>query len=401
MSVINKMLQDLDKRQQPHELKNIAPVRGSSNNSKSKIQSGWLLLVVMLILLIVSYWYVDKTAEVLIIQEQNQLQAQNMDSKIAASHIKHPASELATPVKIDSKVPSTNNTAEAAAQQTKKPAVKNTSQVINDSTQTTLGSTGDNKVNSTAINNKLPTTTPSIEKQSQDVAQKTRTPAEKSAPTVTQKPIQEPSKIVNAQPKPTLEIKEVKLTPAQLADKFFKQAQQARVQGQLQTAQSAYEKALNSEPAMHEARRQLAAIYFGRNQNNAAIKLLKQGWQLFPQQSEFALLLAKVYYRTQQADQALTTLSSIPNTDANVAEKWLQIATISQQQQLFPQAANAYQQLTKLEPEQGRWWLGLAYNLDSNGQYLKAKTAYTQALQSRRLSPASRNYIQRRLAQLN
>lgn len=61
-------------------------------------------------------------------------------------------------------------------------------------------------------------------------------------------------------------------------------------------------------------------------------------------------------------------------------------------------AQQAYQRWSQLMPEDSRPWLGLGTMLDQRGQWPAAQQAYRQALQLGGLSPASRQFIQQRLA---
>lgn len=61
-------------------------------------------------------------------------------------------------------------------------------------------------------------------------------------------------------------------------------------------------------------------------------------------------------------------------------------------------AVQAYQRWSQLTPEDSRPWLGLGTMLDQRGQWPEAQQAYQQALQLGGLSPASRQFIQQRLA---
>ncbi|MEM6250048.1 tetratricopeptide repeat protein [Shewanella vaxholmensis] len=195
-------------------------------------------------------------------------------------------------------------------------------------------------------------------------------------------------------------ITEVKLTPKQLAKKRFTLASEAERDGKLKDAISYYEQTLALEPNMHEARKQLAALHYGQGQLAKASEVLQQGMLLFPQQLDFALLLARVQQAAGQADLALATLANIPDTHPLARQKWMAQSDLAQKLGQFSVSEEAYRQLLQQEPQQAKWWMGLAYALDSQQQFPQARQAYRTALGHRGLSAQASAFIEQRLTQL-
>ncbi|MCS6135583.1 tetratricopeptide repeat protein [Shewanella baltica] len=195
-------------------------------------------------------------------------------------------------------------------------------------------------------------------------------------------------------------ITEVKLTPKQLAKKRFTLASEAERDGKLKDAISYYEQTLGFDPSMHEARKQLAALHYGQGQLAKASEVLQQGMLLFPQQLDFALLLARVQQAAGQADLALATLANIPDTHPLARQKWMAQSDLAQKLGQFSVSEQAYRQLLQKEPQQAKWWMGLAYALDSQQQFPQARQAYRTALGHRGLSAQASAFIEQRLTQL-
>ena len=195
-------------------------------------------------------------------------------------------------------------------------------------------------------------------------------------------------------------ITEVKLTPKQLAQKRFTLANEAERDGKLKDAISYYEQTLGFDPSMHEARKQLAALHYGQGQLAKASEVLQQGMLLFPQQLDFALLLARVQQASGQADLALVTLANIPDTHPLARQKWMAQSDLAQKLGQFSLSEQAYRQLLQQEPQQAKWWMGLAYALDSQQQFPQARQAYRTALGHRGLSAQASAFIEQRLTQL-
>ncbi|WP_373316149.1 tetratricopeptide repeat protein [Shewanella glacialipiscicola] len=195
-------------------------------------------------------------------------------------------------------------------------------------------------------------------------------------------------------------ITEVTLTPQQLANKRFALASEAQKDGQLSRAIDYYEQTLALDPGMHEARKQLAALHYGQNQLAQSSDLLQQGLILYPQEVDFALLLARVQQASAQPSLALATLANVPDTHLLARQKWMAQSDIAQKLGQFTLAEQAYRQLLQQEPIQAKWWMGLAYTLDSQQQFTQARQAYRTALGHRGLSAQASAFIEQRLTQL-
>ncbi|MEF1217961.1 hypothetical protein REH76_09120, partial [Photobacterium damselae] len=63
-------------------------------------------------------------------------------------------------------------------------------------------------------------------------------------------------------------------------------------------------------------------------------------------------------------------------------------------------ALNSYQQLLNRQPQNGRWWLGLAIAAERSNNKAKATMAYQQALKYGHISQQSIQFAQQRLALL-
>ncbi|WP_198782127.1 tetratricopeptide repeat protein [Shewanella putrefaciens] len=375
MSVINKMLQDLDKRQQGHQLSNITSPQMQYVGRGGHSKKGWLIAVVCLLLGALSVYafqginkqenVVSQPQPQLELQPQPQPQPQLQASQPIATT--EPASSATVPP-VDATV---------SAVDTAVPVVDLVAQVP--ASDAALGI--DTKTE-TGIDTKT-----EIQPQSQFV--------DEDKPTPMSEPIVEP---VQATGK--MAVTEVKLTPAQLAQKQLIMATDADKRADWSKAIEHYSKALNLDPSLHEARKQLAALHYGQGQLSDAAQVLRQGWLLYPQEFEFTLLLARVQQAMGDTVSALTSLANIPDSHVLARQKWLAQSDLAQKQGQFTLAEQAYRQLLQLEPQQGKWWMGLGYALDSQQQFAQASQAYRSALSHPGLSMQATAFIEQRLNQL-
>ncbi len=200
--------------------------------------------------------------------------------------------------------------------------------------------------------------------------------------------------------KGVMAVKEVILTDAELAQKKFEIAEVAEQQQKIDKAVKYYYEALILEPSMHQARKQLASLYYALNNLGRAEQILAQGVQQFPEEIELAILKAKVENASFSPMKALDTLEAISDNNDWARDKWILQSDIAQKNSRYELAESAYRSLITIEPSQARWWMGLAYALDSQQQYSQAADAYTKALSYRGLSTGAMTYIEQRLIQL-
>ena len=198
--------------------------------------------------------------------------------------------------------------------------------------------------------------------------------------------------------KPTLSISRKQLTAAELTQQKINQAEQALAGNELTKAEKLFEDVLLMTPEHKSARKQLAALWFGRQAYQSAINVLSQGIQLYPDDSEFRLMKARIYLNQGQTIAAVNTLKDLPQVES--VEYQALLASHAQQISQFGIAATAYQLLAKLEPDAGRWWLGLAVAYDSDSEFDQAVNAYGQAIDKSDLSENARQFARQRIQEL-
>lgn len=221
-----------------------------------------------------------------------------------------------------------------------------------------------------------------------------------AASEVNQQLVRQPNAAEPRQVAGAMAVKEVKLTPSALAQKRFALGLRAQNEGQLQQAQDYFSEAIGLDPSLHQARQHLAALYYGQGRLGDADSTLAQGRVLYPEHFNYALLQARLYEASGAIDKALAALATIPDADLLAVQKWTMQSHLAQQVQQFALAEQSYRQLTRVDPNQAKWWMGLAYALDSQQQFLSAKQAYRQALALDGLSASASAFIEQRLAQL-
>ena len=201
------------------------------------------------------------------------------------------------------------------------------------------------------------------------------------------------------EPRGSLEIAEEHLSPQQEAALERRKGLQAISKGQLDVARDAFAQVLANDPLDHEIRERLAGLFYGEGRLPEAQQVLADGIRLAPAQANFRLMLARVALARGDKPQALQTLSGLEPMVSRNLDYYATRAALAQELEQPAVAARSYQQLVVVQPSEARWWLGLAIAMDKQGRALAALDAYRKAL-TLPLSPASRQFVQQRIGQL-
>ena len=209
-----------------------------------------------------------------------------------------------------------------------------------------------------------------------------------------------------AQPKPPapkpvkseLSIQTVSLTPKELAQVEYLNAEKALEQQNSKQAVVNLESALNYRPDWIMARQRLAALYYGRGNVREAIATLEKGLAKQPNQPQLRLTLAKLLVNENQNQAALAVLN---DKSGSMDSQYLAMrGALAQRLNINVVALQSYQQLVRLASFDGRWWMGLAIAQDRSGNAEKARESYQKALQLGNISASSQQFIQQRLVAL-
>ncbi|CAM2782222.1 tetratricopeptide repeat protein [Moritella viscosa] len=197
-----------------------------------------------------------------------------------------------------------------------------------------------------------------------------------------------------------ISIKAITRTPVQQAQLYAKKAEAALLYGDKVRAKHLFSKVLTLDKQHDLSREKLAAILYGEQRTESAVTLLQEGLSVSPAYTNFRLMLARIYLKNKNKQQAYYYLKPHkPEIDGNV-DYYAMLAGLAQSLDDLDTALIAYKQLTNYEPNRAKWWLGLGISADKAQQVRLALTAYHTAQNMGQLSASSRNYINARIAQL-
>ncbi len=190
-------------------------------------------------------------------------------------------------------------------------------------------------------------------------------------------------------------IEQVSLTPEQLAEQALGMADKALDADDLNGALSGYNQVLRYDPRNESARQKLAALYYGKGDTRKAFDVLQEGIRLHPSGEILRLTLSKLLIKAKQQQAALSPLVYLPSQPSR--DYLAMRAALAQKNKRSELALESYQQLTKLDTDNARWWLGLGIEQERMANLPQAVLAYQQALGKVGISVQSQDFIRGRL----
>jgi MSHA biogenesis protein MshN len=160
------------------------------------------------------------------------------------------------------------------------------------------------------------------------------------------------------------------------------------------------EELLRVQPANIEARKKLAAILFAEKRSKQAEHVLLQGINKHPQRSDLRLMMARLYMQRKDNKAAIQLLSEVEPDTANKMEFLAYRAALLQQNAHYEPAMTDYINLLEADSTNSKWWLGLAITQDRLGQTNEALSAYRSAFNKEQLSPSVIKFVEQRMSQI-
>ncbi|NIY84031.1 tetratricopeptide repeat protein [Vibrio hepatarius] len=205
------------------------------------------------------------------------------------------------------------------------------------------------------------------------------------------------AKAATIQPEPVGEvvIEQVELTSAELSAKAQVLAKKALDSNDLKSALAHYNEALKYTPQNTKVRKKLSALYYGKGDARKAVDLLQKGISLENDNISLRLALAKLLIKEKQQAAALSAVAAMLD---NASVEYLSLrGALAQKNSQDAMAMESYQKLVEMEPDSGRWWLGLGIQQERMLEFDNAKASYHKALEGMGLSGQSHQFIIDRL----
>ena len=197
---------------------------------------------------------------------------------------------------------------------------------------------------------------------------------------------------------PTTIAKQVQpLTPVQVAENTYRKATSLMQQGRTEESINELNRTLAIDPHHPQARLVLVGLLIDNKRNAEAERQLQQGLALDSTQPELSMLLARLLTDRGANHEAIKTLErGLPSAE-NLADYQALLATLLERTGQHKSAIEHYLAALKIAPQSGVWWIGLGIALQADGQSEKSRNAFIQARATNSLNADLLTYVEQQL----
>jgi len=194
------------------------------------------------------------------------------------------------------------------------------------------------------------------------------------------------------------QIKKVSLH--QQAENEFRRAYSLAQQGKLIEAAAGYQLTLKLDPAHAMAREALVSVLQESKRYTEAETVLKEALAQDVKQTHFAMLLARLQVERNAVPLAIETLGkSLPYAD-RMADYQAFMAALLQRQGRHKEAISYYQNALAMSPVSGLWLMGMAISMQADQQKEEALDAYKRAIDTHSLTPELQAFVEQRVKEI-
>ena len=184
------------------------------------------------------------------------------------------------------------------------------------------------------------------------------------------------------------------------AEAQFRRAAAFLNQGRVSEAQSHLAQALKADPAHAPARQAYVALLLEQGRVEQARDMLQEGVAANASHAPFALALARIHVQQREYAAALQVLDNAGPAAQGTDFQALR-AVVLQRMGRHADAVNAYQQALRIGPQSAATWMGLGISLEAMGHRPEAAQAYKRALGAGALAAEVRDYAEARIRALD
>jgi MSHA biogenesis protein MshN len=184
------------------------------------------------------------------------------------------------------------------------------------------------------------------------------------------------------------------------AESLFREGVAMLNQGRVTEAQQDFTAALKKYAAHEPARQALVSILIDRGQLDEARRLLEEGLALNPAQAHFAAVLARIHVEQRNYAVAADVLSASREAGREDADYQLLFGAVLQRLGRHAEAAEALLSAVALKKQPAATWVALGVSLEATGKRAQAVEAYRRSLLAAASNQDTRSYAEMRIRAL-
>ena len=198
----------------------------------------------------------------------------------------------------------------------------------------------------------------------------------------------------------TINKKMREVASAERAEIAFRKGVAQLQEGRASAAEVDFREALTLDPSHAGASQALLGLLLDSGHNNEAEKLMRTVLGINPRQPRHAMVLARLEVERGEVTGAINTMvGALPYVQSD-PEFHAFLAALLQREGRHREAAEYYRVALRGVPGHGVWMMGLGISLRAASQAAEARDAFQRAVDSRQLTPDLQEFVGRQLREL-
>lgn len=189
-------------------------------------------------------------------------------------------------------------------------------------------------------------------------------------------------------------------SPQQRADSEYRKALSLRQQGKSSEAIAGLEQALQFDPQLVAARHVLIGMLVESNRQDEALKRAQEGLDIDPAQAGLAMIASRLQLEKGWLKPAIETLERSLRYALDRADYQAYLAALLQRDGRHKDAVDHYLVAVRQQPQNGVWWMGMGISLQADNRLPEAREAFSRAKDSNALSADLLAFVDSKLKQL-
>lgn len=190
------------------------------------------------------------------------------------------------------------------------------------------------------------------------------------------------------------------MPPGERAELEFRKAVASLRDGRVSVAEQGFRSALEEDSGHVAARQALLGLLLDSGRKDEAESLLRRALELNPRQPRHAMVLARLEVERGELTGAINTLVGALPYVGQDPEYHAFLAALLQRESRHKEAVDYYRVALQAVPGNAVWMMGMGMSLRASNQIADAREAFQRAAESRQLNAELQAFVERQLREL-
>lgn len=194
---------------------------------------------------------------------------------------------------------------------------------------------------------------------------------------------------------------EREMTSMQRAELAFRKGVTQLQESRASAAEVSFRDALREDQNHMASRQALLGLLLEAKRNDEAEQLLKRALELNPRQPRHAMVLARLEVERGEVTGAINTMvAALPYVQSD-PEYYAFLAALLQRESRHREAVDYYRAALRSAPGNALWLMGLGISLRATSQFAEARDAFQRAVETKQLNGEIQAFSERQLRELS